>query len=63
MADFEYERIDDLSDRAFVEIDGKYSVTLIRTDEGLVIDVYPDGWDAPIETMTVWDSDIVVDQG
>lgn len=45
-------------DRAWVLVDGKYDVTLIRTEEGMVIDVYPKGWIEPIGTMTVWDEEV-----
>jgi hypothetical protein len=45
----------DLPDRASVEVEAMYSIVIIRTVEGLVIDVYPKDWDAPIDTMTVWD--------
>jgi hypothetical protein len=59
MTTFEYEQHpDDLPDRAFILADNKYHVVLIRTDDGLVVDVYPQGWDCPIATMTVWDEDV-----
>jgi hypothetical protein len=46
-------------DRAHVHVAGKFTVTVIRTDQGVVIDVYPTGWDAPLETFTVWDNDVL----
>jgi hypothetical protein len=59
MTTFEFEhRAEDLPDRAFVEVDGKYSVAIIRTPEGLVIDVCPRDWDFPVDTFTVWDDDV-----
>lgn len=51
-------RPDDLPDRVHVKVDGKFDVAIIRTPEGIVFDVYPEGWDNPIETMTVWDEDV-----
>jgi hypothetical protein len=58
MSTFAFEQIDGLPDRAFVEVDGRYSVVLIRTDEGIIIDVYPKDWDCPIATMGVCDNDV-----
>ncbi|MBP3955454.1 hypothetical protein J8F10_09185 [Gemmata sp. G18] len=51
-------RSDAAPDRADVHVAGKFTVTVIRTDQGMVIDVYPNGWDAPLETFTVWDDDV-----
>jgi hypothetical protein len=62
MATFEFEKIDGLDDRAFVDVDGKYTIAIIRTDEGLIIDVWPEDWDAPIDTLGVCDADTVVDE-
>ena len=62
MADFEFEQIEGLPGRTFVHVDNRYSVTIIRTAEGLVIDVWPKDWNSPLETLTVWDEDIVVDE-
>lgn len=45
-------------DRASVVIDARLEVAMIRTDDGLIVDVYPKEWVSPIQTMTVWDSDI-----
>lgn len=45
-------------DRAYVLVDGTYDVTIIRTDEGIVIDVYPKDWIDPIGTMTIWDGEV-----
>jgi hypothetical protein len=58
MTTFEFEQIEGVPDRAFVEVDGKYSVVIVRTDEGITIDVYPKDWDAPIDTMGVCDNDV-----
>ncbi|MGE3818897.1 MAG: hypothetical protein AB7I30_05635 [Isosphaeraceae bacterium] len=48
----------DIPDRAFVEVDDRYSVTIIRTHEGLIVDVYPNDWDCPIATLGVCDNDV-----
>ncbi len=45
-------------DRAFLLVDGLYDVAIIRTPEGIVIDVYPKGWIDPIDTLTVWDEQV-----
>jgi hypothetical protein len=59
MTTFEFEHLaEDLPDRAFVEVDGKYSIAIMRTPEGLVIDVYPKDWDYPAATFTVWDDEV-----
>lgn len=42
-----------------VAVDGKFSVRIIRdSDYELRIEVYPEGWDSPIETMTVRDDGV-----
>jgi hypothetical protein len=33
-------------------------VVLIRTDDGLIVDVYPKDWDCPIDTLGVCDRDV-----
>ena len=45
-------------DAAYVTVDGKYDVAIKRTAEGLIVDVYPDGWIDPIDTLAVWDDDV-----
>ena len=45
------------SDRVYVMVDGKFDVAVIRTDEGVVVDVYPkDGFET-IATTYAFDSD------
>jgi hypothetical protein len=44
-------------DRAYVLVDGKFDVKIIRTAERIVIEVYPEDSIDPIETMTVWDDE------
>lgn len=61
MADFEFERVEDLPDRAYVRVEDKYDVVIIRTDEGIIIDVYPKDWDWPISTMAVCDNDTIIE--
>lgn len=59
MTTFEYEHnADDLPDRAYVLVDGKFDIAITRTSEGIVIDVYPKDWIEPLDTFTVWDEDI-----
>ncbi len=46
------------SDRVYVLVDGKFDVAIIRTDEGVVVDVYPkDGFET-IATTYASDSDV-----
>jgi hypothetical protein len=46
------------SDRVYVLVDGKFDVAIIRTDEGVVVDVYPkDGFDS-IATTYAFDFDV-----
>jgi hypothetical protein len=45
-------------DRAYVLVDGRYNVAIIRTSEGIVIDVYPKDWDDRIDTLAVWDEEV-----
>jgi hypothetical protein len=56
---FEYSRYEqDQPDRAFVLVDGKFDIAIIRTPEGIVIDVYPKLRNDLIATFTVWDDDV-----
>jgi hypothetical protein len=45
-------------DRVHVLVDGKFDVAIIRTDEGVVVDVYPKGGFETIATTYAFDSDI-----
>ena len=46
------------NDRVYVMVDGKFDVAIIRTDEGVVVEVYPkDGFET-IATTSVYDADI-----
>ncbi|WP_152053051.1 hypothetical protein [Tautonia marina] len=45
-------------DRFYVLVDGLFDVAIIRTDEGIVVDVYPKDWMEPLESLTVWEDDI-----
>ena len=33
-------------------------MVLIRTDEGLIVDVWPNDWDSPVATLGVCDNDV-----
>jgi hypothetical protein len=41
-----------------VLVDGQYDVAILRTAEGIVIDVYPKDWIDPIDSLTVWDEQV-----
>ena len=46
------------SDRVYVMVDGKFDVAIIRTDDGVVVDICPkDGLD-PIATTSAYDADL-----
>jgi hypothetical protein len=46
------------NDRVYVMVDGKFDVAIIRTDEGVVVDICPkDGLD-PIATTSAFDADL-----
>jgi hypothetical protein len=66
MAKFEHEQVAGLDDRFFVTIDNRYELSIIRTDEGLIVDVWPinqgEYWDAPYDSFQVFDADTVVDE-
>jgi hypothetical protein len=48
----------DVSDRAMVGVDGTYHVVIIRTEEGLIVDVYPRDGDCPVASTWVHDNDV-----
>jgi hypothetical protein len=56
---FEIERDpQEFPDRAYVLVDGTFDVAIIRTAEGIVINVYPKDWIDPIGSLTVWDDEV-----
>jgi len=66
MAKFNHEQIEGLEDRFFLRIDDRYEIAVIRTDEGLIQDIWPieDGqtWDHPYDSFQVFDNDATTDQ-
>lgn len=63
MTHFAIEQITEQPDRIFVEIDRRFDVTIVRTESGLDLHIYPrtDGelWDAPFTTLTVDEAEIL----
>lgn len=58
-APFEYTHDpDETPDRAFVLVDNLFDVAIIRTGEGIVIDVYPRHGMDIVATMAVWDEQV-----
>ena len=51
-----------MEDRVFVTVDGRYSLTIIRADEGLIVDVWPiengEYWNVPYTSLQVFDNDV-----
>jgi hypothetical protein len=45
-------------DRAYVLVDGRFEVAIIRTGEGVAIDVYLKDEIDPIDSLTVWDEEV-----
>jgi hypothetical protein len=45
--------------RVYVMVEKKYDVSIIRTADGLLVKVFPNDWIDPIDTLQVFDSDIV----
>lgn len=45
-------------DRAYVLVDGKFDVAIIRTSEAIIVNVYPKDWMDPIDTLTDWDEQV-----
>jgi hypothetical protein len=58
VAKFKFETFPGQEDRCYVDVDGEYSIEIIRNEHGLVIDIVPKDWDFPIDTFTVWDDDV-----
>jgi hypothetical protein len=67
MTEFQYERDPDpeFDDRRFLTIDERYTMSIVRTHEGIEIDVWPitegDVWEWPCRTIKILDSDTSVD--
>lgn len=57
MAEFEIERSDD-TNRIYIAVDGKFDVVLIRTDEGLIVDVFPFQELHSVASTYAFDSDV-----
>lgn len=59
MATFEVEHEHEPeSNRLYVMVDGKFDVRITRTDEGVVVDVYPyDGFE-PVASIYAFESEI-----
>jgi hypothetical protein len=63
MTKFHYDLSDYQLDRAFVTVDDRFDVALIRTEDGLKIEVYPitDGevWNDPCDRFEVDEEEIL----
>jgi hypothetical protein len=63
MATFTFKKDPDpqWDDRRFVTIDGRYTMAIVRTHDGLLIDVWPinggEVWDMPCTTVKILDTD------
>jgi hypothetical protein len=67
MAEFKYEQDPDpqWDDRRFVTIDERYTMAIVRTHNGIRIDIWPmnEGrvWDMPCRMIEILDSDTAID--
>jgi hypothetical protein len=63
MTHFSIEQITEQPDRLYVEIDRRFNVAIVRTEEGLDVLIYPrtdgDLWDEPFTTFTVYETEIM----
>ena len=63
MTQFNIDQIADQPDRIFVEVDRRFDVAIIRTEDGLELRIYPrtegELWDAPFTTFTVDEAEII----
>jgi hypothetical protein len=68
MAEFEYSREPDpeWNDRCFLTVDQRYTMAIVRTHNGIEIDIWPinegKSWDVPFSTIQILDSDTAIDQ-
>lgn len=62
MAKFQCDQTED--DQVYLTVDDRYSLTIIRTDEGIIVDVWPiengEYWDTPFTSVKVLDSDVAI---
>jgi hypothetical protein len=67
MAEFEYSQDPDpqWNDRCFLAVDNRYTMSIVRTHNGIEIDVWPinEGkvWDMPFSMIQILDSDTAID--
>lgn len=62
MTTFHAEQEEGDSNRFFVLVDEKFDVRIIRTDEGLVVDVYPYDGAKSVASTYAFDSDVESDE-
>jgi hypothetical protein len=62
MTRFHHELSDHRLDRAFVSVDDRFDLAIIRTEDGLKIEVYPitggEAWDDPCDRFEVDEAEI-----
>ncbi len=59
MTKFEFQADDSDKNRAYVLVDDRLELVIIRTDEGLVVDIYENGGIMTVATTYVLDNDLV----
>lgn len=63
MTNFNIEQITDQPDRVYVEIDRRFNIVIERTEDGLVLHVFPrtngELWDYPFTTFELDETEII----
>ena len=63
MTAFNIDLTTDLPDRIYVEVDRRFDVTIIRTETGLELRIYPrtkgELWDDPFTTFEVNEAEVI----
>ena len=67
MTEFTTRVITEQPDRAFLQIDDRFEVVIVRNDDGIELRIYPITlghlWDFPFQTFTVIEDEIAVLEG
>lgn len=64
MAKFEYTVSEDLDeDRVYVQVDDVFDISILRTEEGLIIDVYDNDEIDLLGTIAIFEDDLARNRG
>jgi hypothetical protein len=59
MTNFEFTLSDYEADRAYVLVDDIFDISMLRTEEGLIVDVYQKDESELLATLAICDRDII----